>query len=150
VTPANPPPGLPPALAGLPLDHVGIAVPDLSAGDAYAALGWTPEGPDGDVPSQRVRVRMLRGGPGPALELLAPLAGSGDDAPIARFLARRGPGLHHLAFAVADLEAAMARLAAEGAPFVDAAPRAGFGGHRVAFLHPRWSGGVLVELVERA
>ncbi len=140
----------PPELAELPLDHVGIAVPDLAAGDAYAALGWTPDGADGDVPAQGVRVRMLRGGPGPALELLAPLADAGEDAPIARFLARRGAGLHHLAFAVPDLDAAMARLRAAGAPFVDAAPRPGFGGHRVAFLHPRWAGGVLVELVERA
>jgi methylmalonyl-CoA/ethylmalonyl-CoA epimerase len=139
-----------PELVGLPLDHVGIAVPDLGAGTAYAALGWTPDGPDGDVPAQGVRVRMLRGGPGPALELLAPLDGAGGDGPIARFLARRGPGLHHVAFAVPDLDAAMARLAADGAPFLDAAPRPGFGGHRVAFLHPRWSGGVLVELVEHA
>ncbi len=142
-------PRTPAALAGLPLDHVGIAVLDLAAGDAYAAIGWTPDGADGDVPAQGVRVRMLRGGPGPALELLAPLAGAGDDAPIARFLARRGPGLHHLAFAVPDVDAAMARLVADGAPFVDAAPRPGFGGHRVAFLHPSWSGGVLIELVER-
>lgn len=139
-----------PELAGLPLDHVGIAVAELADGDVYAALGWTPDGGDGDVLAQGVRVRMLRGGPGPALELLAPLADAGDDAPIARFLARRGPGLHHLAFAVPDLGAAMARLAAGGAPFVDAAPRVGFGGHRVAFLHPRWAGGVLIELVERA
>ena len=139
-----------PELAGLALDHVGIAVADLAAGDAYAALGWTPDGADGDVPAQGVRVRMLRGGPGPALELLAPLADAGDDAPIARYLARRGPGLHHVAFAVPDLDAAMARLIASGAPFIDAAPRPGFGGHRVAFLHPRWTGGVLVELVEHA
>ena len=139
-----------PELAGLPLDHVGIAVADLADGDAYAALGWAPDGADGLVPAQGVRVRMLRGGPGPALELLAPLADAGDDAPIARFLARRGPGLHHVAFAVPDLDAAMARLLAGGAPFIDASPRPGFGGHRVAFLHPRWTGGVLVELVERA
>lgn len=139
-----------PELAGLPLDHVGIAVADLAHGDAYEALGWTPEGADGDVAAQGVRVRMLRGGPGPALELLAPLAEAGAGAPIARFLARRGPGLHHVAFAVPDLDAAMARLRATGAPFVDAAPRPGFGGHRVAFLHPSWTGGVLVELVEHA
>jgi len=138
-----------PEFAALALDHVGIAVTDLVAGDAYAALGWTPDGADGDVPAQGVRVRMLRGGPGPALELLAPLPGAADDGPIARFLARRGPGLHHLALAVPDLDAAMARLAAAGARFVDAAPRPGFGGHRVAFVHPHWSGGVLVELVER-
>ena len=138
-----------PELAGLALDHVGIAVTDLAAGDAYAALGWLPNGADGDVPAQGVRVRMMRGGPGPALELLAPLADAGVGAPIARFLARRGPGLHHVAFAVPDLRAAMAQLQASGAPFIDAAPRPGFGGHRVAFLHPRWAGGVLVELVER-
>lgn len=134
-------------LAGLPLDHVGIAVADLAAADAYAALGWRAAGADEDVPGQRARVRMLRGGPGPSLELLAPL---GDDGPVARFLARRGPGLHHVAFAVPDLEAALARLAAAGAPLVDAAPRPGHGGHRVAFVHPSWAGGVLVELVERA
>jgi methylmalonyl-CoA/ethylmalonyl-CoA epimerase len=138
-----------PALAGLALDHVGIAVADLTSGDAYAALGWRPDGPDEIVAGQGVRVRMLRGGPGPALELLAPLPDAGPDTAVARFLARRGPGLHHLAFAVADLDATMARLVAEGAPFVDAVPRTGFGGHRVAFLHPRWGGGVLVELVER-
>jgi methylmalonyl-CoA/ethylmalonyl-CoA epimerase len=139
-----------PELAGLVLDHVGIAVADLAAGDAYAALGWTPDGPDDDVPGQGVRVRMLRGGPGPALELLAPLAAAGADAPIARFLARRGPGLHHLAFAVPDVAAAIARLVATGAPLLDATPRPGHGGHRVAFVHPRWAGGVLVELIERA
>ena len=139
-----------PALAGFPLDHIGIAVADLGAGDAYAALGWRPDGADGEVVAQGVRVRMLRGGPGPALELLAPLPSAEADGPIERFLARRGPGLHHVAFAVPDLDAAMARLAADGAPFLDAAPRPGFGGHRVAFVHPRWAAGVLVELVERA
>ena len=139
-------PSVPTALAGRALDHVGIALASLAAADAYLALGWRALREDQDLPEQGVRVRMLGGGPGPALEVLVPL---GDDGPVARFLARRGPGLHHLAFAVADLEAEMARLAALGAPFVDARPRSGYGGHRVAFLHPSWAGGVLVELVER-
>jgi methylmalonyl-CoA/ethylmalonyl-CoA epimerase len=136
----------PVALAGRPLDHVGIALQSFAAADAYAALGWRAVAADQDLPDQGVRVRLLRAGPGPALELLVPL---GEDGPVARFLARRGPGLHHLAYAVADLDAEMARLAALGAPFVDARPRPGYGGHRVAFLHPSWGGGVLVELVER-
>jgi methylmalonyl-CoA/ethylmalonyl-CoA epimerase len=139
-------PAVPTALAGRPLDHVGLALEGFAAADAYAALGWRAVGGDHDLPDQGVRVRMLQGGPGPALELLVPL---GDEGPVARFLARRGPGLHHVAFAVPDLDAEMARLTALGAPFVDARPRPGYGGHRVAFLHPRWSGGVLVELVER-
>lgn len=135
-------------LGARPLDHVGIAVADLdAAAAAYAALGWQAEDGDEAVPAQGVRVRMLRGGPGPGLELLAPV---GADGPVARFLERRGPGLHHVAYAVADLDAEMARLRALDAPFVDAAPRPGHGGTRVAFLHPRWTGGVLVELVERA
>lgn len=136
------------ALDARPLDHVGIAVADLeAAAAAYATLGWHAAEGDEEVAAQGVRVRMLRGGPGPGLELLAPV---GADGPVARFLERRGPGLHHLAYAVADLDAEMTRLRALEAPFVDAAPRPGHGGTRVAFVHPRWTGGVLVELVERA
>ncbi|MDF1523289.1 MAG: VOC family protein, partial [Trueperaceae bacterium] len=116
--------------AGRPLDHVGIALESFVAADVYGALGWRAVAADQDLADQGVRVRLLRGGPGPALELLVPL---GEAGPIARFLARRGPGLHHLAYAVADLDAEMARLAALGAPFVDARPRPGYGGHRVAF-----------------
>lgn len=130
--------------SALPLDHVAVAVASLDDGAAYAALGWVADGPDEVVAAQGVAVRVLRGPQGPALELLAPL---GPDTPVGRFLARRGPGLHHLAYRVTDLEAEVARLAALGGAFVDAAPRPGRGGSRVVFLHPRWTGGVLVELV---
>jgi methylmalonyl-CoA/ethylmalonyl-CoA epimerase len=132
-----------PGLEGLALDHVAIAVPSFDAEGPYLALGLHPEGPDEVVAAQGVRVRLLRAG-GAAIELLAPLA---DDGPVARFLERRGPGLHHLAFRVADLDAEIARLRALGAVFVDPEPRPGRGGSRVVFLHPRWAGGVLVELV---
>jgi methylmalonyl-CoA/ethylmalonyl-CoA epimerase len=135
---------IPPDLVGRTLDHVAIAVASLDAAAAYAALGWTADGPDELVAGQGVRVRLLRGGPGPALELLEPVDAAG---PVGRFLARRGPGLHHLAFAVDDLDAEIARLQAAGARFVDPTPRPGRGGSRVVFVHPAWSGGVLVELV---
>lgn len=131
---------------GWSIDHVGIAVPDLDAGAApWRALGL-PWAEDEVVPQQGVRVRVLRAGDG-LLELLAPL----DDAsPVARFLARRGPGLHHLAFRVGDVASELARLRAEGARTVDDAPRPGRGGSRVAFVHPSWANGVLVELVQPA
>ena len=128
------------------LHHVGIAVKDpKSALYRYRLLGYRLK-EEGEVKEQGVRVYWLEGEEGgPALELLSPLA---IDTPVGRFLAKRGEGLHHLAFAVADIEAALSRLKAEGLPLVDEAPRPGFGGHRVAFLHPRAFFGVLVELVE--
>jgi len=128
------------------LHHVGIAVRDLEAARArYALLGYRLS-QKGEVPEQGVAVYWLEPeGKGPALELLAP---TGPDTPVGRFLAKRGEGVHHLAFAAPELEATLARLKAEGLPLVDEHPRVGFGGHRVAFLHPRAFFGVLVELVE--
>lgn len=139
-----------PAASGLgarTLDHVGVAVFDLDDGSVpWTRLGLTPTGgADAEVPEQGVRVRFVQAGP-VALELLAPTDGDGA---IARFLARRGPGVHHLAFRVADLSDELARLRREGVDPIDPAGRPGHGGHRVAFLHPRSCGGVLVELVER-
>ncbi len=134
-----------PGLEGLALDHVAIAVPSFEAAGPYLALGLRTEGPDEVVAGQGVTVRLLRAG-NAVIELLAPL---GADTPVARFLDRRGPGLHHLAFRVGDLEAEISRLQALGARFVDPEPRPGLGGSRVVFLHPRWTGGVLVELVAR-
>ena len=139
----EPTPAAIPGLEGLALDHVAIAVPSFEAAGPYLALGLRAEGADEVVADQGVRVRLLRAG-GAAIELLAPLAA---DTPVARFLERRGPGLHHLAFRVDDLDAEIARLRSLGAIFVDDEPRPGRGGSRVAFLHPRWTGGVLVELV---
>ncbi|WP_114313959.1 methylmalonyl-CoA epimerase [Thermus caldifontis] len=127
------------------LHHVGIAVEDLEEAKArYLLLGYGVVA-EGEVAGQGVRVAMLKGEGEALLELLAPL---GPDTPVGRFLERRGPGLHHLAFATPRIEEELARLKAEGARLVDEVPRPGFGGHRVAFLHPSFGLGVLWELVE--
>ncbi|WP_038058371.1 methylmalonyl-CoA epimerase [Thermus amyloliquefaciens] len=127
------------------LHHVGIAVEDLEAAKArYRLLGFAPVA-EGEVAAQGVRVAMLRGAGETLLELLAPL---GPDTPVGRFLEKRGPGLHHLAFATPRIQEELARLKAEGARLIDEVPRPGFGGHRVAFLHPSFGLGVLWELVE--
>jgi methylmalonyl-CoA epimerase len=131
----------------LELDHVAIAVPSIAdALPTFEALvgtrGSTPE----RVAAQGVAVAFLHSD-GAALELIEPLA---PDSGVARFLARRGPGLHHLAYRVADLAGTLDRLAAQGVELIDRQPRAGAHGHRVAFIHPRSTGGVLVELVETA
>lgn len=131
---------------GLPIDHVGIAVADLER----AAQPWTllglPVVEDELLPEQGVRVRLLRAGDG-WIELLAPL---GDEGPVARFLARHGPGLHHVALRVDDVGRELDRLVATGARAIDATPRRGRGGSLVAFLHPGWADGVLIELVQPA
>jgi methylmalonyl-CoA/ethylmalonyl-CoA epimerase len=80
------------------------------------------------------------------IELIAPI---GDDSPVARFLARRGPGLHHLAYRVPDLAATLAEMRARGVPLIDETPRPGAHDRLVAFVHPRGAGGVLIELVQR-
>ena len=130
----------------LGIDHVGVAVPDLDAGQApYVALGLRSVGEE-IVPDQGVRVRVLDTGVG-TIELLAPLA---PDTPVGRFLTARGPGLHHLAFRVADVRRALESAIASGLAPIDDAPRSGRAGSRVAFLHPRSAGGVLIELVEPA
>jgi methylmalonyl-CoA/ethylmalonyl-CoA epimerase len=132
-------------LGHLALDHIAVATPDLDLGSApYLALGLRPEGPDEEVSGQGVRVRAFAVG-GSLIELLAPTR---PESPVATFLARRGAGLHHLALRVSDLEAEMTRLRGLGAQFLSAAPQAGRQGTRVAFLHPRWGQGTLIELVE--
>jgi methylmalonyl-CoA/ethylmalonyl-CoA epimerase len=128
-----------------PLDHVAIAVHDLDEGERpYHLLGVMRALEDEEVPSQHVRVRILQLKNG-LLELLMPTS---NESPIASFLEKRGPGLHHIAFGVDDIEAELARLAAAGARPIDAYPRPGRAGSKVAFLHPKWAGGVLIELVE--
>ena len=110
----------------------------------YGLLGFGVVA-EGEVAAQGVRVALLEGEGEALLELLAPLS---PDTPVGRFLAKRGPGLHHLAFATPQIEEALSRLRAEGARLIDEVPRPGFGGHRVAFLHPGFGLGVLWELVE--
>lgn len=130
---------------GLGLDHIGIATPNLEdAGRPYTLLGLSPEGEDETLPEQGVRVRAFRVGES-LLELLEPTS---PDSPIARFIEKRGAGLHHVAFRVQNLELEIARLKKSDAPFLSDKPSAGRHGTRVIFLHPKWAGGVLVELVE--
>jgi len=125
------------------LDHIGIAVQDLAAALAFYrdALGLEVEVPE-DVPSQRVRAHFVPVGSA-AIELLEATA---DDSPIARFVARRGPGLHHVTLRVEDIRAALARLKERGVRLIDEEPREGAHGSLVAFIHPASAHGVLVEL----
>lgn len=126
------------------IHHTGVAVENLEqAAQPYLALGYQVED-RGRVDSQEVEVWMLVSGRS-RIELLCPTQ---PNSPVGKFLARRGPGLHHLALSTGHLEQALADLASRGARLIDTAPRLGFGGHRVAFVHPSWSGGVLIELVE--
>src|SRR5437762_7734005 len=97
-----------------------------------------------EVPGQKVRVAMLPIGES-RIELLEATA---DDSPISKFLAKRGPGVHHIAFNVADIRAALADLKSKGTRLIDEEPRTGAGGCLVAFIHPSSTGGVLIELVE--
>jgi methylmalonyl-CoA/ethylmalonyl-CoA epimerase len=127
------------------LDHVGIAVPSLDeAIPVWEALVQASPSPKDVVDTQGVEVVFLGSGPG-RVELLAPTR---PDSTIARFLKRRGPGMHHLCYRVPNLPIALAELEAEGYELIDSEPRAGAFGHKVAFLHPRTSTGVLIELIE--
>jgi len=129
------------------LDHVGIAVSDLAAslGFLRGALGLELECSE-EVASQRVTAHFLPAGAA-TLELLE--TGAPDSA-IGKFLSKRGPGLHHLAFRVADIEAALAELKARGVRLIDERPRPGAEGALVAFIHPASTHGVLVELKQAA
>jgi methylmalonyl-CoA/ethylmalonyl-CoA epimerase len=125
------------------LDHVGIAVADLSAALAFYrdALGLEIEAPE-VVASQRVRARFIPAGEA-AIELLEATA---DDSPIAKYVEKRGPGLHHITLRVDDIRAALAQLKAKGVRLIDEIPREGAHGSLVAFIHPTSAHGVLVEL----
>ena len=131
---------------GLRLHHVGIVVADLDAAvEHYRGLGFGE--PDWhDVAEQGVRVASFRAGPG-HLELMTPTV---PDSGIARYLASRGDGIHHVAYGVADLEGALRRLSEAGFELIDRVPRRGIHDWRVAFVHPRSCNGVLTELVEVA
>ena len=129
------------------LDHIGIAVRGLDEALAFYrdALGLEVSPPH-EVPSESVRTVFVPVGE-PALELLE--ATSAESA-IARFVDRRGPGLHHITLRVDDIEIALAELRARGVRLIDEQPRAGAHGSRVAFIHPSAAGGVLVELKQSA
>lgn len=127
------------------LDHVGVAVASLAeARRFYEELGLACAGEE-EVPDQKVRAAFY-----PLGETRVELLESTDsEGPIGKFLARRGPGLHHLCIEVPDVAAALAVLKAKGYALIDEAPRHGAGGHKVAFVHPKATGGVLLELSER-
>jgi methylmalonyl-CoA/ethylmalonyl-CoA epimerase len=128
------------------LDHIGIAVSRLDDALAFYrdALGLEVEAPE-EVAAQGVRAHFIPAGQS-ALELLE---ATREDSPIAKFLATRGPGLHHITLRVDDIAAALAQLAARGIRLIDASPRRGAHGSLVAFIHPSSTNGVLVELVQR-
>ncbi|MEX2583756.1 MAG: methylmalonyl-CoA epimerase [Gemmatimonadota bacterium] len=127
------------------LDHVGIAVPDLDeAIPIWTALTGAAAHGRESVVDQGVEVVFV--GTGSArVELLAP---SRPDSAIGRFLERRGPGLHHICYRVPDLRSALEAHRAAGFELIDAEPRQGAHGHLIAFLHPRSTGGVLLELLQ--
>ncbi|MBS1818729.1 MAG: methylmalonyl-CoA epimerase [Acidobacteria bacterium] len=130
------------------LDHVGIAVADLSASLAFFrdALGLEVHASE-EVGSQRVRAHFLPSGAGTSLEVLEATAA---DSPIGRFIEKRGPGLHHITLRVDDIDAALAHLKARGVRLVDDVARPGAEGALVAFIHPSSAHGVLVELKQPA
>lgn len=129
------------------IDHVGIAVADLDAAITLyeQSFGMTLVHRE-TVTEQGVDAVLLDVGEN-HVELLAPL---GPDTPVGKFLAKNGPGLHHVAYQVEDIEAALADARAAGLRLIDANPRIGIRGSRVAFLHPRFTGSVLTEIVQPA
>ena len=131
-------------MAARGIHHLGVAVEDLDAALAtYERLFGAEVEHSATVEEQGVRAASLRIGTG-RVELLEPL---GEDTPVGRFLAKRGPGMHHVAYEVSDLGATLVELARAGADLIDEQPRAGLFGLEVAFIHPDSVHGVLVELV---
>ena len=126
------------------IDHLGIAVRSLAAAKGiYEKLGLTISAEE-VVESEQVRLVMVPVGE-TRLELLEPLS---ENSPIARFIAKRGEGLHHVSLRVPDLAAAVERLKKDGVRLISEEMKIGAGGHRFIFVHPSSAGGVLLELVE--
>jgi methylmalonyl-CoA epimerase len=131
-------------MAAIGIHHVGVAVADLDAAIArYELLFGARLEQRESVGDQGVEAASLRVGEG-RVELLAAL---GEDTPVGRFIGKRGPGMHHVAYEVEDLVAELGRLSAEGVQLVDSEPRRGLYGLQVAFVHPDAADGVLCELV---
>lgn len=127
------------------INHIGIAVQSLDATlPFYRDVLRMPLDGIEEVAEQKVRVAMLGVGES-KIELLEPTSA---DSPVARFLEKNGPGIHHIAYEVADIDKAIASLLAEGARMIDEQPRNGAHGTRIAFVHPKSSNGVLTELCQ--
>jgi methylmalonyl-CoA/ethylmalonyl-CoA epimerase len=129
------------------IDHVGVATEDLEGAISLyeGALGM-PVAHRETVESQGVEAVLLDVGEG-HVELLAPL---GPDTPVGKYLAKKGPGLHHVAYAVPDIDEALGKLKQAGVELIDSEAREGIRGSRVAFVHPKSTGSVLTEIVEPA
>jgi len=127
------------------INHIGIAVKSLEETLPFYRdnLGMEVKGIE-EVTEQKVRVAMLQIGES-MIELLEPTS---EHSPIAKFMEKNGPGIHHVAYEVHDIEAAIARLTADGARMIDEKPRSGAHGTRIAFVHPKSSKGVLTELCQ--
>ena len=123
--------------------HIGIAVESIEGALPFYrdVLGLTPGPPESADGATIVSLSFGESD----VELLAPQSA---DSPIAKFLIRRGPGIHHVCYRVADLDAALSACRAAGFRLVDEVPRRGAGGHRIAFVHPRSTAGILIELTE--
>lgn len=129
------------------IDHVGVAVEDLDASIALYEKTYNMELVHREVvEEQGVEAVLLDVGEN-HVELLAPL---GPDTPVGKFLAKKGPGIHHVAYQVEDIDSVLSSLKEQGLRLIDETPRIGIRGSRVAFLHPAASGGVLTEIVEPA
>ncbi len=129
------------------IDHVGVAVEDLDGALAlYGDRLAMPTAHRETVEEQGVEAVLLDVGDS-HVELLCPL---GPDTPVGRFLAKKGPGLHHVAYGVKDIEETLEQLNGQGVRLIDETPRPGIRGSRVAFLHPAATGGVLTEIVQGA
>ena len=129
------------------IDHIGVAVEDIEASLALWRDGFQMEVAHREVvEEQGVEAVLLDVGEN-HVELLAPLDA---ETPVGKCLAKRGPGMHHIAYQVSDIEATLAALEQAGMPLIDKRPRVGIGGARVAFLEPKATGRVLIEIVEPA
>ena len=129
------------------IDHIGVAVEDIGAAiELYEGSFEMKLAHRETVESQGVEAVLLDVGDG-HVELLAPL---GPDTPVGKYMAKNGAGLHHVAYAVDDIDATLEKLSAAGLRLIDSEPRVGIRDSRVAFLHPRSTGGVLTEIVEPA
>ena len=127
------------------INHIGIAVQSLDAAIPFYRdnLGMAFAGIE-DVPEQKVRVAMLEVGES-KIELLEPTS---SESPVAKFIEKNGAGIHHIAYEVTDIEAAIAKLLSDGVRMVDEKPRSGAHGTRIAFIHPKTTLGVLTELCQ--
>lgn len=127
------------------INHIGIAVQSLADAIPFYRdnLGMAFMGTE-EVPEQKVTVAFFQIGES-KIELLEPTDG---DSPVAKFMEKNGPGIHHVAYEVEDIEGAIAKLVADGARMIDSVPRNGAHGARIAFIHPKTSRGVLTELCQ--